>query len=1481
MGVAKWLADNLESKNTGSWSNPLGALIFGVHQLGLSGWKPGECAAIENELTVWQDKGLFEKEGSEDGKKNWALRLKATLDRTRRLTEEYSEALLQIFPQKVQMLGKALGIPENSIRTYAEAEIWAGVIFQVSKLCTFLLKAVRVALGSQGWDFLVPKVVSGTLVQVENIVPGSLPSSLEGPVILVVNKADGDEEVTAAGSNIAGVVLLQELPHLSHLGEKVVSVTCEDEEKVSDIQKLAGKYVRLEALSSGVNISPSTLDDRDADSVVKNVPSNGSSAAKVRGTQGSSRLAVKAPYSNQCSSSAGVVLLADADAITSGAKAAACGRLASLAAVSDRVYSDLGVPASFHVPAGVVLPFGSMELSLEQNNSTETFMSLLEKIETAGLENGELDKLCPQLQQLVSSLEPPKDIIDSITRVFPGNVHLIVRSSANVEDLAGMLAVGRYESIPNVSPSNPTVFFTAVSQVWASLYTRRAVLSRRAAGVPQQAATMAILVQEMLSPDLSFALRTLSPTDHDHNYVEAEIAPGLRETLASGTRGTPWRVSSGKFDGLVRTLGFANFSDEMVVSGASPADGEVIRLTVDYSKKPLTVDPKFRHQLSQRLCAVGFFLERKFGCPQDVEGCVLGKDIYVAVSQVWASLYTRRAVLSRRAAGVPQQAATMAILVQEMLSPDLSFALRTLSPTDHDHNYVEAEIAPGLRETLASGTRGTPWRVSSGKFDGLVRTLGFANFSDEMVVSGASPADGEVIRLTVDYSKKPLTVDPKFRHQLSQRLCAVGFFLERKFGCPQDVEGCVLGKDIYVAVSQVWASLYTRRAVLSRRAAGVPQQAATMAILVQEMLSPDLSFALRTLSPTDHDHNYVEAEIAPGLRETLASGTRGTPWRVSSGKFDGLVRTLGFANFSDEMVVSGASPADGEVIRLTVDYSKKPLTVDPKFRHQLSQRLCAVGFFLERKFGCPQDVEGCVLGKDIYVAVSQVWASLYTRRAVLSRRAAGVPQQAATMAILVQEMLSPDLSFALRTLSPTDHDHNYVEAEIAPGLRETLASGTRGTPWRVSSGKFDGLVRTLGFANFSDEMVVSGASPADGEVIRLTVDYSKKPLTVDPKFRHQLSQRLCAVGFFLERKFGCPQDVEGCVLGKDIYVAVSQVWASLYTRRAVLSRRAAGVPQQAATMAILVQEMLSPDLSFALRTLSPTDHDHNYVEAEIAPGLRETLASGTRGTPWRVSSGKFDGLVRTLGFANFSDEMVVSGASPADGEVIRLTVDYSKKPLTVDPKFRHQLSQRLCAVGFFLERKFGCPQDVEGCVLGKDIYVAVSQVWASLYTRRAVLSRRAAGVPQQAATMAILVQEMLSPDLSFALRTLSPTDHDHNYVEAEIAPGLRETLASGTRGTPWRVSSGKFDGLVRTLGFANFSDEMVVSGASPADGEVIRLTVDYSKKPLTVDPKFRHQLSQRLCAVGFFLERKFGCPQDVEGCVLGKDIYVVQTRPQP
>lgn len=61
---------------------------------------------------------------------------------------------------------------------------------------------------------------------------------------------------------------------------------------------------------------------------------------------------------------------------------------------------------------------------------------------------------------------------------------------------------------------------------------------------------MAVLIQEQLDPELSFVLHTSSPLDKDDTEVHAELAVGQGETLASGTRGSAWRLAVGKASGI-------------------------------------------------------------------------------------------------------------------------------------------------------------------------------------------------------------------------------------------------------------------------------------------------------------------------------------------------------------------------------------------------------------------------------------------------------------------------------------------------------------------------------------------------------------------------------------------------------------------------------------------------------------------------------------------------------------------------------------------------------------------------------------------------------------------------------------------------------------------------------------------------------------------------------------------------------------------
>ena len=50
--------------NDNSWALPLGATLLGIRQVGLSGWEPKECMALENEIASWQQAGEFVKKSN-------------------------------------------------------------------------------------------------------------------------------------------------------------------------------------------------------------------------------------------------------------------------------------------------------------------------------------------------------------------------------------------------------------------------------------------------------------------------------------------------------------------------------------------------------------------------------------------------------------------------------------------------------------------------------------------------------------------------------------------------------------------------------------------------------------------------------------------------------------------------------------------------------------------------------------------------------------------------------------------------------------------------------------------------------------------------------------------------------------------------------------------------------------------------------------------------------------------------------------------------------------------------------------------------------------------------------------------------------------------------------------------------------------------------------------------------------------------------
>ena len=142
----------------------------------------------------------------------------------------------------------------------------------------------------------------------------------------------------------------------------------------------------------------------------------------------------------------------------------------------------------------------------------------------------------------------------------------------------------------------------------------------------------------------------------------------------------------------------------------------------------------------------------------------------------------------------------------------------------------------------------------------------------------------------------------------------------------------------------------------------------------------------------------------------------------------------------------------------------------------------------------------------------------------------------------------------------------------------------------------------------------------------------------------------------------------------------------------------------------------------------------------------------------------------------------------------------------------------------------------------------VRRCWASLFTERAVAYRVHHGIDHGSVRMAVVVQRMVDARVSGVLFTADPVTSNRRVARVEVVPGLADALVSG------RVDAESHevrdDEIVR-------SDMATGRGATLLDsGQVLSLV----------------ELGRRVADL-------FGGPQDIEWCLDGDGIQVVQSRP--
>ena len=235
-----------------------------------------------------------------------------------------------------------------------------------------------------------------------------------------------------------------------------------------------------------------------------------------------------------------------------------------------------------------------------------------------------------QIRRALEGIVIPDDLAAAITRALARlgeRAAYAVRSSATAEDLPGASFAGQQDTYLNVV--GPAAILQDVSRCWASLFTERAVTYRVRNGFDHRKVQMAVVVQQMVLPYAAGVLFTADPVTSNRKVASVEATFGLGEVLVSGLVNTDvYKVRDG---GIVAKA----VATKQRAVHASPAGG-----TQEQPVEPAQQgEPALTDAQVVRLVRLGRRIEAHFGCPQDIEWCLVNDGFQIVQSRPITTLF--------------------------------------------------------------------------------------------------------------------------------------------------------------------------------------------------------------------------------------------------------------------------------------------------------------------------------------------------------------------------------------------------------------------------------------------------------------------------------------------------------------------------------------------------------------------------------------------------------------------------------------------------------------------------------------------------------------------------------------------------------------------------------------------------------------------------------------------------------------------------
>src|ERR671913_276361 len=238
--------------------------------------------------------------------------------------------------------------------------------------------------------------------------------------------------------------------------------------------------------------------------------------------------------------------------------------------------------------------------------------------------------LSAEIRRTLEGIAIPDDLAAAITRALAQlgeQAAYAVRSSATAEDLPTASFAGQQDTYLNVV--GLAAILQHVSRCWASLFTEQAVTYRLRNGFDHRKVHMAVVVQRMVFPQVSGILFTADPVTGNRKVASVEASFGLGEALVSGlVNADVYKVRDGE------VVAKAVATKQLAIH-ASPAGGtQEQAIEPERQEQPALTDAQV-----VRLAQLGRRIEAHFGCPQDIEWCLVDDGFQFVQSRPITTLF--------------------------------------------------------------------------------------------------------------------------------------------------------------------------------------------------------------------------------------------------------------------------------------------------------------------------------------------------------------------------------------------------------------------------------------------------------------------------------------------------------------------------------------------------------------------------------------------------------------------------------------------------------------------------------------------------------------------------------------------------------------------------------------------------------------------------------------------------------------------------